>query len=317
MDPEVNDNELDEIIPGVPRIPGVNDLPLFVNNEAQNLNKQNVAKEKEIEKSDIDIKDMSERVKVMKEHFKNVQQEVDHTNALQGAKQAEIKAEQHLRQLTSRALGRGQLDSKQLQTDIEFMKEQVNMTQNSIYKANERMDEFKMQMNWNQEELEQWAMAAKQKEEDFLAIEKYKRADEQKIKDLSLKLEQLTKELFSWKTRLDNEGTDTAAKQMELDRIATEFKVAHEERQAMVSRWQETIAEMKKRDKEINDLGERFAFAKTERTKREIQFNLQRERLVAQQGENREVESRSETLSRIVLRKREEMMIGEFPCPAN
>jgi hypothetical protein len=30
------------------------------------------------------------------------------------------------------------------------------------------MDEFKMQMNWNQEELEQWAVAAKQKEEDVL-----------------------------------------------------------------------------------------------------------------------------------------------------
>ena len=37
-----------------------------------------------------------------------------------------------------------------------------------IFKANEKMDQFKLEMNWNQEELEQWAIAARQKEEDRL-----------------------------------------------------------------------------------------------------------------------------------------------------
>eukprot|EP01034_Spumella_vulgaris_P025163 gene25163-31589_t len=165
-------------------------------------------------------------------------------------------------------------------------------------------------MTWNQEALEQWAVAAKQKEEDFLAIERYKRADEQKIKELSLQLERLTRELLVHKSKLENEGTETQAKQMELDRIAVEFKDSHLERQTLVNRWQETIAEMKKRDKEINEYGERFAAAKAERTKKETLTNLQRKRLAAQKGENKEVETRSDTLSRVVLRKREEMMIG-------
>ena len=39
-------------------------------------------------------------------------------------------------------------------------------------------------------------------------------------------------------------------------------------------------------------------------------YNLQAKRLKTQQGENKEVEQKSELLSRIVLRKREEMMIG-------
>ena len=34
------------------------------------------------------------------------------------------------------------------------------------------MDQFKLQMNWNQEELEQWAMASRQKEEDNAVLEK-------------------------------------------------------------------------------------------------------------------------------------------------
>lgn len=291
-------------------IPGINDLPAFANLESKRIHAENQKKEEEVEQIVKSIDDMVERVKVMKEHFKNVQQEVEHTNQLNGAKQAEIKAENHLRQLTSRALGRGQLESKKIQGEIDNMKEHLNNVQSQIHKANEQMDEFKMQMNWNQEELEQWALAAKQKEEDFLAIEKYKRFDEQKIKDLTLELEQLTKKHLQVKTKLENEATDTQAKQLELDRIAQDFKVAHAERQALVNRWQDTIAEMKKRDKEINELGERFAVAKAERIKKEEIYNQQRARLGVQQGENKEVEQRAETISRIVLRKREELMIG-------
>lgn len=307
MSEEEEDTTLGE---GIVVIPGVNDLPIFASLEARKIHKENLKLEKQVEGVDNEISDMHERVKVMKEHFKNVQQEVEHTNSLQGAKKAEIDTERHMRQLTSRALGRGQNESKQLHSQIDFIKEQVNLVQSQIFKATERMDEFKTQMNWNQEELEQWALAAKQKEEDFLAIEKYKRADEQKIKELMLQLEQLNRELLAEKSKLDTEATETQAKQMELDRIAQEFKVAHNERQTLITRWQETIAEMKKRDKEINDLGERFAVAKADRTRKETQYNLQRTRLASQQTENKEVEQRAETLSRVVLRKREEMMAG-------
>lgn len=106
-------------------LPGVNDLPEFANLEAKKIHRENIAAEQEIEKIVVAIDDMKERVKVMKEHFKNVNQEVEHTNALQGAKNNEIKTELHLRQLTSRALGRGQNESKKIQTDIEFMKGNV------------------------------------------------------------------------------------------------------------------------------------------------------------------------------------------------
>jgi len=304
---DVRLNELGLVV-----IPGVNDLPEFANLEAKKIHNDSLLKQKEIEEIAEKIAEMKERVRVMQDHYKSVQQEVDHTNSLNGAKSAEIKAEGHLKQLSSRALGRAQVESKKIQNEIDFTKDQLNMVQSQIYKSNERLDEIKMQMNWNQEELEQWAIAAKQKEEDFLAIEKYKRSDEQKIKDLAFQLEILTKEHVQIKSKLENEATDTQAKQMELDRVAQDFKVAHNERQELVKRWQDTIAEMKKRDKEINDLGERFATAKTERAKKEIIYNQQKSRLATQQSENREVESRSETLARIVLRKREDMMTGNI-----
>ena len=69
-------------------------------------------------------------------------------------------------------------------------------------------------------------MASRQKEDDNLALQKYTRADDMKIKECTMALEQLTKEALKRKEKLDNEVTDTQAKQMELDRIAADFKVS-------------------------------------------------------------------------------------------
>ena len=135
----------------------MDDLPLFANPEARKVDLDIKEKEAEIEKLVDEIADMKDRDKVMREHFKNVQQELEHTNNLFNAKKAEIQTEEHLKQLTSRALGRSQLDSTKEQNSLEEVQEQLNTVQADIYRANERLDEFKMQMNWNQEELEQWA----------------------------------------------------------------------------------------------------------------------------------------------------------------
>ena len=54
----------------------------------------------------------------------------------------------------------------------------------------------------NQEELERWATAAKQKEDDSLALQKYTRADESKIRDVNLMIEQLTREQLKTKVNI-------------------------------------------------------------------------------------------------------------------
>ena len=78
--------------------------------------------------------------------------------------------------------------------------ERLNDIQNQIFKSNEKMEGYKLEMNFNQEELEQWSLAAKQKEEDNLALEKYKRQDEIKVKELNLEIEKLTVYLCQFRT---------------------------------------------------------------------------------------------------------------------
>ena len=82
----------------------------------------------------------------------------------------EISTEDHLKQLAERESGRFHAEFKKLQGEIAELEDKVNLLQNGIFKGNEQMEQFKLQMNWNQDELEQWALAARQKEEDNLAL---------------------------------------------------------------------------------------------------------------------------------------------------
>ena len=68
----------------------------------------------------------------------------------------------------------GRIDSEivRLFKVVEDYKDRASTIQSDIFKGNERLDEFKLEMNWQQEQLEQWALAARQKEEDEIALER-------------------------------------------------------------------------------------------------------------------------------------------------
>jgi chromosome segregation ATPase len=172
------------------------------------------------------------------------------------------------------------------------------------------MDRFKLQMNWNQEELEQWALAAKQKEEDNLALQKYTRADESKIKELNLQIEKLTGLVNSKKGELDEEVTETQAKQIELDKTAEEFRSLHKERQSLVQQWQTSIEAMKKRDSEIAAAGERFAEAKALLEQKEEELAENASRLKMQEQDNSEQQGAVTLRERQLSKMREEAQMA-------
>lgn len=64
-----------------------------------------------------------------------------------------------------------------------------------IFRTNEKVEQIKLELNWNQEELEQWAITGKQKEEDNVILQKYRKEDDAKIRELNLQIEKLTIEV--------------------------------------------------------------------------------------------------------------------------
>ena len=120
-----------------------------------------------------------------------------------------------------------------------------------IFKANERMDRYKLEMNANQEVLEQWALAARQKEDDNLNLEKYKRQDDLKIKELMLQIEKLTIEVNRKAIELEKEVTETQAAQIEMEKTTEELRNQQSERQDLLDKLLKTEEQIKQRHEEL------------------------------------------------------------------
>jgi coiled-coil domain-containing protein 39 len=220
-----------------------------------------------------------------------VQMELVHTQSLVDVKNKEIESEEHLKQVAERQSGRLKNEIEKLEQRVADQQDRLNNIQNMIFKANEKMDQFKLEMNWNQEELEQWALAARQKEEDNLTLEKYRRADEAKIKELTLNIEKLTIEVARKSKELEQEVTETQAAQIELDKTAEEFKRMHAERHQLYLQWQDTVENSRKRDELINQTGEQYGSSKDFLDKKRSDLEDHKKKLEREKENNKELES--------------------------
>jgi coiled-coil domain-containing protein 39 len=235
------------------------ELPIFADEECKRLHKLTKQLERERDAAAKKVKENKERISIMQDHLHNVRQEIDHTNALVAAKNKEIATEKHLIALGERDLAVIISDIKTTDATIVDEKERLRSIQNEIHIATDEREKLKLDLNWNQEELEQWATAAAKKESDTLALQKYTRSDEVLIKELTLKLENMTKKSLEKNAQLENEITETKTKQLEVDRLAKTFRAQHEERRVLVQQWQETVNAMKDRDRDIDELSRKYA----------------------------------------------------------
>ena len=242
--------------------------------------------------------------------------ELVHTQSLVDAKNKEIETEEHMKQITERESGRFKNEIEKLEQRIADQQDRLNNIQNMIFKANERMDQFKLEMNWNQEELEQWALAARQKEEDNLTLEKYRRADEAKIKELTLQIEKLTIEVAKKANELEQEVTETQAAQIELDKTAEEFKRLHSERHQLYLQWQDTVENSRRRDELINETAVQFGDRKSyfEKMKKELEQHITR--LNREKETNKATENDIQNEERNLIKSRQTLQSSDEEAKA-
>ncbi|XP_043110371.1 coiled-coil domain-containing protein 39 [Puntigrus tetrazona] len=190
-------------------------------------------------------------ISALTEHLKNLRQEVSHTQALCKAREKETESEVHFRALAERETGRLKQEISQLENQLKTLNEKKNAQENSVFKATQKLDELKNRLNWDQQTLEAWLQESAHKDEDTMAIIKYAKQDESKIRELTLNIEKLTLEANQKRKTLDSEVTESVTAQIALDKTAESFRQAHIERQEMISQWENTIEQMRKRDQEI------------------------------------------------------------------
>ncbi|KRX02640.1 hypothetical protein PPERSA_11980 [Pseudocohnilembus persalinus] len=298
------------------------DFPEYANEQNKQLNEIIKEKRRLIKEISRKIDEKQDRKKILGDHLKSVQVELLHTQALIDEKNKEIETEDHLKQISERQIGRLQAEYRKMKKLAMEQEEKLNDVQNQIYKGNEKMDQYKLQMNCDQEELEQWSLAARQKEEDNLTLEKYKRADEVKIKELNLLITRLTvKNILSFnlnillqkiqlntfiqqaevskkQQELEKEITETQTAQIELDKTSEEFNKQNEERHKLFLQWKEVTEIIKRRHENIREAGEEFSKVKMEMGTNQDALKQRKQMLKSEKDNNKAIEQANELLER-------------------
>ena len=237
----------------------VDELPPFSDEESKALQREIKLLEKRRDEASKSARLHKERVGVITDHLHSVRQEIEHTNSLFAAKNDEVDTEEHLSSLSQRELGQYKRDTSSVDESIVAKKNKITRCQSQLVSVEEELEKLRTDLNWNQEELEQWATAATKKEEENLILQKYASADEPKIKELALMIEDLTKIAVEKKSLLENEVTETRSNQTELEKLAERFKSRHDERRQLIQQWKDAIESMNNRDQAIGALASQYA----------------------------------------------------------
>ncbi|XP_048670184.1 coiled-coil domain-containing protein 39 isoform X2 [Marmota marmota marmota] len=199
------------------------------------------------------LRDYEDRINAMTSHFKDVKQELSFIQSLYKAREHEIESEEHFKAIAQRELGRVKDEIRRLENEMATIQERKSDKENGIFKATQKLDGLKCQMNWDQQALETWLEESAHKDSDALTLQKYAQQDDNKIRALTLQLERLTLESNQRRKILDNELVETLSAQLELDKAAQDFRNIHNERQELIQQWENTIEQMQRRDQDIDD----------------------------------------------------------------
>ena len=230
------------------------DFPVFANKINKKLNEIISNYKKELKSLAKDIEEDREMVKILKEHTASVENQVKNREKMVDEMTKNANNQSHTIEVIKRQIGKVKSQRKSLENEELTLQERFNTLQQNIAKANEKMDAYKLDMKNILEELEQWALAARQKEGDKLNIEKYYRHDELKVKDTMLQIEKLTQDVNNRMHELEKEVTETQAAQIEMDKTTIELKNLQQERQELLDNLISTQDNIKNLSDDLRDL---------------------------------------------------------------
>merc|ERR1719440_544755 len=193
-----------------------------------------------------------------------------------------------MKALTTRQLGRLKAETLRLQKVLDDTQDHINAISNELTRGNEKLDQFKLEMNWNQEELEQWAIAARQKEED----------------EMTLAIEKLTVENAARRKELADQVTETQARQIEMDKTAELFRELHNDRRKLITQWEDAVKSMRTRDTQLEKLGEEFAANLARKRQKDEKLKEKRKDHEDREGGNAKLEQDIATTDRQLVRVR-------------
>ena len=265
-------------------------LESWANQENRDLHANIQKEQSELQSLKGDCQELNERVSILKEHLANVQTEVAKTQELLSAKNVQVEEEKHLTELAYREKGKIASDLAKIDEKIgEICALQTSVSTKTMT-SQQRIEQYREEAKMNQDELEQWITIARQKEEDFLVLQRYKREDEGKIRSMLLEIEKSTGIVEAKKAELENEITATRALQIELDMTAEHFRQMHDERTQLLQQWEATMNQMQQLNERIERKTGEFDAKKVEVDKLHNDVAEEKKNLDSAETENQSIE---------------------------
>jgi len=282
-------------------------LPEWANEDNTKRHRKLQLLEREKEALEASLLENKETIKTVQAHFKNVEDEVAKTQKLNNHKQRHIEEQKHRKAREDRKLGKANQELKSVKQTRSVLEEALNNVKNDQFATRERQEKLVLEKDWNKDALVEWEEAVKQKEDDMKAYAAYTRADEKKVKQLSLTEEKLTELCKEIETNLENEVTETRVKQIELDKAIDQYRELHKARQTLVQQWQDSLETMHRRNKEIENQSIQYGRAMKELEDRHVAVIGASDNLDQLNKDNKEISSHIAMKERILTKKRENM----------
>ncbi|RHW70833.1 hypothetical protein DPX39_080056600 [Trypanosoma brucei equiperdum] len=206
-----------------------------------------------------EVQDQRRRLEFVKEHLGNVRGEIVNTQALADSKKREMESELHMYRLLLRECGRLKQRQTQMQAEQADVQERLQVVQDRLFTENLRMAELKNSMAYNQEALEQWDAARQQKESDEAAVARYAKDDAVKLRQLDNAVERHEAQLRERRRQLQDEVAVMYSVQLELNRVATDYRRQHKERGDLINEWERVVKEIRERDNSIRAAAQQYA----------------------------------------------------------
>ncbi|XP_038139483.1 coiled-coil domain-containing protein 39 isoform X2 [Cyprinodon tularosa] len=224
------------------------------------------------------------------EKLKRMKVQLADTEALIKANTQEMEVGKHLSALTERESCRFAQLTAQTETELRSTDERIDILEKDLFKQQQKLEELRLQMDWDQQQMDNFLKESAEKDDDLMTIIKYSQQDEHRIKELTLALEKKSLEANEKRKALDKELTETRSAELALAKTLENIEQTRSEIQQLFNQCENTIKQKKQLDSNMQQCALHLAQGKQQIWERNASITELKHRLDTEMKNNEELQ---------------------------